>query len=390
MGFRQGARSAAVPNAQVVALHTATRVRDTAASGASGNFTIPQLPPGGYGITVEAQAFRRFTQKGIGIAILQTVSLTIGMRVGDVEQTIEITANAPAVQTATSDLGTAVSRERAVDLPLAVSGIMRHPGAFVFLAPGVTGDTSNTQINGSQNRSKEILFDGGNLTFFHFVWPGFRFPQGELNQLLTLPAAAMRAGDFSGVTRLIYDPNTTRLDGSANFIRDPFPGNRIATNRFSRVPAASLPLVPAVSNPNLTLNYQATGARTFDRDQYSLKAGHNLSDTQRFNVYICQNYQVDTAPEQIAGALPPARTTERPVLWVRVNHDSVLSPTVINSFRAGFTREPERFVRITADQGPPGQIGLTGINTGPGNVFPRVTFTDVPIGPMRPRTSASR
>jgi hypothetical protein len=46
------------------------------------------------------------------------------------------------------DRGTAVSAEKVVDLPLAESGNMRHPGAFVFLAPGVTGDTSNTQING--------------------------------------------------------------------------------------------------------------------------------------------------------------------------------------------------------------------------------------------------
>lgn len=468
---------AAVPNAQITAVNSATQVRYTAVTNATGAYSIPQLPSGDYEVSVQATGFRRATQRGINIAILRTVNLDFTLQLGEVEQTVEVVADAPAVETATSDLGTTVSRERVVDLPLAVSGNMRHPGAFVFLAPGVTGDTSNTQINGSQNRSKEILLDGigsvspesggllftypsveainefklvaanfsaeygrtgggfevyttksgtnelhggafnylrndkfdargffaqtravnrqneygaflggpvvlpkiyngTNRTFFHFVWSGFRFRQGELNQLLTLPTSAMRAGDFSGVTRLIYDPNSTRLDASGNFIRDPFPANRIPTNRFSRVSAASLPLVPAVSNPNLTLNYQAVGARTFDRDQYNIKADHNFSDTQRFNIYIYQNYQVDTAPEQIAGALSPSRTTERPGLWIRINHDSVISPTVINNFRAGFTREPERFVRITADQGHPSQIGLTGINTGPGNVFPRVTFTD--------------
>lgn len=468
---------AAVPNAQVSAVNTATQVRYQTASNDTGTYVIPQLPSGGYEITVQAAGFRRTTQRGITITVLQTVNLNITLQLGEVEQTIEVVADAPAVETATSDLGTTVSRDQVVDLPLAVSGNMRHPGAFVFLAPGVTGDTSNTQINGSQSRSKEILLDGigsvspesggllftypsveainefklvsanfsaeygrtgggfevyttksgtnqlhggafnylrndqfdargffaqtravnrqneygaflggpvvlpkiyngTNRTFFHFVWSGFRFRQGELNQLLTLPTAGMRAGDFGGVNRLIYDPTTTRQDGVGNFIRDPFPQNRIPVNRFSRVSANSLQFIPGVSNPNLTLNYQAVGARTFDRDQYNVKFDHNFSDKQRFNIYIYQNSQVDTAPEQIAGALSPSRTTERPGLWIRLNHDSVITPTMINNFRAGFTREPERFRRITADQDWPNRIGLTGINTGAGNVFPRVTFTD--------------
>ena len=467
---------AAVPNAQVTAVNSATQVRYQTASNDTGTYVIPQLPSGEYEVTVQAAGFRRTTQRGITIAVLQTVNLNVTLELGEVEQTIDVVADAPAVETATSDLGTTVSKDQVVDLPLAVSGNMRHPGAFVFLAPGVTGDTSNTQINGSQSRSKEILLDGigsvspesggllftypsveainefklvaanfsseygrtgggfevyttksgtnqmhggafnylrndqfdargffantrainrqneygaflggpvvlpkiyngTNRTFFHFVWSGFRFRQGELNQLLTLPTVGMRAGDFSGVNRLVYDPTTTRQDGAGNFIRDPFPQNRIPVNRFSRVSANSLQYIPGVSNPNLTLNYQAVGARTFDRDQYNVKFDHNFSDKQRFNIYIYQNSQVETAPEQIAGALSPSRTTERPGLWIRLNHDSVITPTMINNFRAGFTREPERFRRITADQDWPNKIGLTGVNTGPGNVFPRVTFT---------------
>src|SRR5258706_14403761 len=37
---------------------------------------------------------------------------------------------------------------------------MRNPESFVLLAPGVTGDVTNTQINGSQSRGKEVLVDG--------------------------------------------------------------------------------------------------------------------------------------------------------------------------------------------------------------------------------------
>lgn len=454
----------------------ATQVRYRTVSSESGNYTIPQLPSGVYDVDAEATGFRKAVQKGVKVAILQTVSLDFTLTVGSVEQTIEVTANTLAVESATSDLGTAVSREKVMDLPLAVSGNMRHPGAFVFLAPGVTGDTTNTQINGSQSRAKEILLDGigsvspesggllftypsveainefklvsanfnaeygrtgggfevyttksgtneihgslfeyfrndkldargffartrgvnrqneygaaiggpiwiprlyngKNKSFFHFVWSGFRFRQGQLNELLTLPTAGMRAGNFNGTGRVIYDPATTTQSGTG-FTRLPFPGNVIPPDRFSRVSRNILPLIPEVSNSNLTLNYQAVGAQTFDRDQYNVKLDHNFSETQRFNVYLYFNEQTDTPAERLAGALSPARRTLRPGRWIRANHDSLISPTMLNNFRAGFTREPERFVRLTANQDLPNRIGLTGINTGPGNVFPRVTFTD--------------
>ncbi len=418
---------AAVPSAQVVAVNVATQVRYSAASNSSGNFTIPQLPSGSYDVTVESTGFRRFVQKGVEIAILQTVNLAVGLQVGAVEQVMEVAADAGAIETTTSDLGTTVSKEKVVDLPLAVSGNMRHPGAFVFLAPGVTGDTSNTQVNGSQNRSKEILldgvgsvspesggllftypsveainefklvaanfsaeygrtgggfevyttksgtnrlhggvfdylrndvfdargffakttpinrqneygayvggpvvlpkiYDGRNRTFFHFVWSGFRYRQGALNDLYTLPTDRMRAGDFSGVGRNIYDPNTTRTDASGNFVRDQFPGNLIPQARFSRVSRNSLPYIAPVSNPNTTLNYQSVGARTFDRDQYNVKFDHNFSDNQRFNIYYYQNKQNDIGAAMLEGPLSPARATQRPGIWVRLNHDSVITP----------------------------------------------------------------
>jgi hypothetical protein len=467
---------APIPNAQVAAVHTSTQVRYTTVSSDTGNFSIPQLPSGSYDVSAEAAGFQRGLRKGVSISILQTVTLDISLPVGAVEQTVEVTAGASGVELSTSDLGTAVSAEKVLDLPLAVSGNMRHPGAFVFLAPGVTGDTSNTQINGSQNRAKEVLLDGvgsvspesggllftypsveainefklvsanfsaeygrtgagfevyttksgtndfhggafeylrndkfdargffartravnrqneygaylggpvilpkiyngKNRTFFHFVWSGFRFRQGDLNQLLTLPTNEMRAGNFNATGRTIYDPATTRPDG-ANFIRTPFPGNIIPQNRFSSVSSKSLALIPAVSNPNVTLNYQAVGSRTFDRDQYNVKFDHNFSDNQRFYFYTFINQQDDAGAETIAGALSPARRTQRPGRWIRINLDSVVSPTSLNNFRAGFTREPEVFARTTADLGYPSQIGLTGVNTGAGNVFPRVQFTD--------------
>jgi hypothetical protein len=470
------ATEAAVANANVVVRNLDTGVQSTTRTSETGNYVVPQLPSGQYEVDVEAAGFRRHVRRNITVSVAQTITLDVMLEVGQVEQSVEVTAAAPLLDASTSDVGTAVTRERVVDLPLAVSGNMRHPGAFVLLAPGVTGDTSNTQINGSQNRAKEVLLDGigsvspesggllftypsveainefklvsanfsaeygrtgggfevyttksgtnelhggvfeyfrndkldargffartrpinrqneygaflggpvvlpklyngRNRTFFHFVWSGFRFRQGALNELLTLPTDAMRRGDFSAINRTIYDPRTTRLENGV-FVRDPFPGNIIPANRFSQVSRNILPLIPAVSNQNVTLNYQAVGASAFDRDQYNVKIDYNFSDTQRLNVYFYWNEQTNTDPTRIEGPLSNGRATDRPGRWVRLNHDSVVSPTMLNNFRAGFTREPERWARFNANQDWPTRIGLTGVQTGPGNAFPRITFTD--------------
>jgi outer membrane receptor protein involved in Fe transport len=447
----------------------------------TGNYVVPQLPVGRYAITVEAPGFRRYIRKDTELNVAQTLTLNIRMEVGQLDQQVEVTATAPVIESSTSDLGTVVNRERVIDLPLQVSGNMRHPGAFVFLAPGVTGDTSNTQINGSQNRSKEILVDGvgstspesgglmftyppvesvsefklvssnfsaeygrtgagfevyttrsgtnqfhgslweylrnekldargfiaatrpinkqnefggaiggpilipgvyngRNKTFFHFVYSGFRWRAGALNELATIPTADLVRGDFSRVARnnqpiTIYDPATTRPDGAGGFTRDAFPGNIIPPNRFSAVSRKLLAFVPPTSTAALLNNFRVVGAQSFDRDVYTGKFDHVFTERNRINFFAYWNEQASVAPERLPGALSPALAEERPARWLRLNHDFIFNPSILNNLRLGYTREPQVWSRITSNQGYLQQIGLAGVNP-PGDVLPRIVFGD--------------
>jgi hypothetical protein len=151
---------AAVPGASVSARSQATGVQYRTNSTAAGNYVIPQLPFGRYEVAVEAPGFRRFVQKEVEVNVAQTVTLNVTLEVGQVEQAVEVTAAVGMVDASTSDIGTTVNRERILDLPLQIAANMRSPEAFIFLAPGVTGNTRDTQINGSQSRAKEVLLDG--------------------------------------------------------------------------------------------------------------------------------------------------------------------------------------------------------------------------------------
>ena len=154
------ASGSAVTNANVTATNTGTNIDFRTKTNDAGNYVLQQLPVGNYDLTIEATGFRRYIRHKIELNVAQTLTLDANLEIGQVEQSVEVTADVTTLQTSTSDLGTTIQRNKLVDLPLFVGGNVRNLEQFIFLAPGVTGDTGNTQISGSPNRAKEVLVDG--------------------------------------------------------------------------------------------------------------------------------------------------------------------------------------------------------------------------------------
>ena len=121
---------------------------------------MQQLAIGSYELAVEAKGFRKVVRKNIELNVAQTLTVDTTLELGQLEQVVEVTAETSTLQTATSDLGTIVQNKKLMDLPLFVGGNVRNLEQFIFLAPGVTGDTGNTQVSGSPSRGKEVLVDG--------------------------------------------------------------------------------------------------------------------------------------------------------------------------------------------------------------------------------------
>ncbi len=159
-GRIQDPSGAAIPAAAITATNTSTGLTYKTATNATGTYTLQQLTLGTYEIAVQAKGFRRAVQKGLELNVAQTRAIDFALEVGQVEQTVEVSGTATELQTATSDLGTTIQRKKLMDLPLFVGGNVRNLEQFIFLAPGVTGDSTNTQISGSPSRAKEVLLDG--------------------------------------------------------------------------------------------------------------------------------------------------------------------------------------------------------------------------------------
>ncbi len=154
------AQGASVANARIEATNTSTGLVYRTTSTQAGNYVLQQVPVGLYEVAVESPGFRRFVRRNVEVTVAQTVTVDASLEVGQVEQAIEVTDTIGQLQNSTSDLGTTISRQKLVDLPLFVGGNVRDLEQFIFLAPGVTGNTVNTQISGSPSRAKEVLIDG--------------------------------------------------------------------------------------------------------------------------------------------------------------------------------------------------------------------------------------
>jgi hypothetical protein len=111
-------------------------------------------------------------------------------------------------------------------------------------------------------------------TFFWASFEGYRTRTAR-NTILFLPTERERQGDFSQSGLTIYDPLTTRPDGQGGYVRDPFPGNVIPSDRLNPVASAVLGYLPLPSSGNTK---QAVAELQDVANQATLKLDHRFGD----------------------------------------------------------------------------------------------------------------
>jgi hypothetical protein len=118
VGTIQDSRQASVPNARVTITNQATGIATELQTDSQGNYIAPSLSSGEYKVMVAATGFRQAVATNIAVSVAQTTRLDITMEVGNVQETVEITATATLVQSTTSDLGEIVNQRQIQTLPL--------------------------------------------------------------------------------------------------------------------------------------------------------------------------------------------------------------------------------------------------------------------------------
>ena len=139
-------------------------------SNEDGAFDLPRVPVGNYDVTVTAPGFQTARQAKVRLILNQTARLAFQMKVGQTSETVEVTAEAPILETDTSLLGSLIDSKAAVDLPLSTHNtnqltLIASPGVvtpnlFGFQAAQNTFGTGRPYVNGAREQENNFVLDG--------------------------------------------------------------------------------------------------------------------------------------------------------------------------------------------------------------------------------------
>ncbi|MEO7651148.1 MAG: TonB-dependent receptor, partial [Bryobacteraceae bacterium] len=168
---------ASLPGAKVDLRNADTGASRSVQTDTSGFYTAPSLIPGPYVITVEAMGFRRQERLGVTLPVNEKVQADISLTVGDMKEAVQVTAEAPLLNTSNSTVSTVIDTTKIFNMPL--NG--RQFTQLILLAPGTSGKQPGASgldnnlsgispsVNGARPQNNNFTLDGAdnNEAFFN-------------------------------------------------------------------------------------------------------------------------------------------------------------------------------------------------------------------------------
>ena len=154
------ASGARVPNAQVEVVAPDTGFKRQTTTGSSGVYSISSLPTGTYDLTVSANGFKTFEEKGIELSVGQTRTVNVQLVVGAPTTTVEVRASAQALDSNNAEISTVIRTGQVEDIPL--NG--RDWSLLMTLAPGA--------VNLGAGGQRDLRFVGRGIDDSNYTYDG--------------------------------------------------------------------------------------------------------------------------------------------------------------------------------------------------------------------------
>ncbi len=164
-GTVRDSSGAVLPGVSITVTNTARNTSQSTISNETGNYVIPALNPGTYSVSAEITGFKKFLQEGIVLQVNQVARIDISLQVGQIADTVQVSASAPLLEADTSSRGSVIDQKKIVDLPL--NG--RDYNQLALLSPGVLPGTPRLaavnfkgvlNVNGNRTFNNVFLLDG--------------------------------------------------------------------------------------------------------------------------------------------------------------------------------------------------------------------------------------
>jgi len=153
---------------KVTLVNEATNVSRDGKTNENGDYDFVEIPVGTYRLEFDLTGFKKNVRRGVSLDVNQVVTLNMTMQVGATQEVVDVTSEAPLVETSSTQLGTVVNDRAIVQLPLN----QRDTYQFLSLQPGVQSEvgadlyygsssTGSVSVNGGRGRSNNFSVNGG-------------------------------------------------------------------------------------------------------------------------------------------------------------------------------------------------------------------------------------
>ena len=151
---------AAIADAKIVVTEQATGlVRETETS-AAGVYTMPNVPPGTYTVTVSASGFQPQTRTGVVVTVQTVTRVDVALTIGQVKESLTVSAEAGVLQTDRADVRFEIGEQNLSNLPVPIG--RNYQNLFVTI-PGVSPPQTAHSFAVNPTRALSFSVNGGNV-----------------------------------------------------------------------------------------------------------------------------------------------------------------------------------------------------------------------------------
>ncbi len=154
----------------VTLTNQATGIERDVKTNDSGDYIFVEVQPGTYEVDFQQSGFKKNVQKNIMVDVNQVITLNSALTIGAQQESVEVTSEAPLVDTTSTQMGAVVDNRSVNELPLNA----RDTYQFLQLQPGVqsqlgsSGSTfygsdaaGSVSVNGGRGRANNFSVNGG-------------------------------------------------------------------------------------------------------------------------------------------------------------------------------------------------------------------------------------
>jgi hypothetical protein len=283
---------AAIPGAKIVVRNEATGAERTAESNELGYYVISALPAGTYSVTVSKPGFQTRTISSLVLQVDQNATLNVELGVQALAETVQVSAEAVAVDTRTGTLNTVINQRQITDLPLngrnvlqltrLTPGTLIGTGTFNQAATRPEAGAQMVSASGGRGNSTAYILDGG----VH------EDPYTEVANVVPNPDAIQ---EFSFQTNNYSAKFGGRGGGVVNMV------TRSGTNEFHGA------LFEYLRHHKLNArNFFAVTDDGLKRNQYGLSIGGPVIRNQTFFFFSWQGTEIRQRPPTSTALVPTA------------------------------------------------------------------------------------